>query len=65
MKKRFRFTVTNLRALSANPAGAKATELEFCDTEVVRLKCLSGKTWRTPTRGDSYCVIPPLAERLL
>lgn len=44
MKKRFRFTATNLRAWPANPAGAKAVELEFSDTEVVGLKCLSGKT---------------------
>lgn len=44
MQKQFRFTTTNLRALPANPAGAKATELEFSDTDVVGLKCLSGKT---------------------
>lgn len=44
MQKRFRFTATNLRALPVNPASAKATELEFSDTEVVGLKCLSGKT---------------------
>lgn len=44
MEKRFRFTATNLRVLPANSVGAKATELEFSDTEVVGLKCLSGKT---------------------
>lgn len=44
MEKRFRFTATNLRALPANPAGSRSTELEFSDTEVVGLKCLSGKT---------------------
>lgn len=40
MQKRFRFHVTNLRALPAT----RSTELEFSDTEVVGLKWLSGKT---------------------
>ena len=44
METRFRFTATNLRALPANPAGSRSTELEFSDTEVVGLKCLSGRT---------------------
>ena len=44
MQKQFRFTTTNLRALPANPVGANASELEFSDTDVVGLKCLSGKT---------------------
>lgn len=44
MQKRFRFTTTLLKSLPANPAESAATELEFSDTEVIGLKCLSGKT---------------------
>ena len=44
MKKKFRFTTTLLKALPVNPPDARATELEFSDTEVIGLKCLSGKS---------------------
>ena len=44
MKTRFRFTNERIRALPANPPGAKSTDLECSDTEVVGLKCLSGRT---------------------
>ncbi|MEZ9576484.1 MULTISPECIES: tyrosine-type recombinase/integrase [unclassified Vibrio] len=44
MNKRFKFTTTNLKALPRNPPDSPSTELEFSDTEVVGLKCLSGKT---------------------
>ena len=44
MKKKFKFTTTNLKALPRNPSDSPSTELEFSDTEVIGLKCLSGKT---------------------
>lgn len=44
METRFRFTNERIRALSANPPEAKSTDLECSDTEVVGLKCLSGRT---------------------
>jgi integrase len=44
MNKRFKFTPTTLKALPANSSDSSSTELEFSDTEVVGLKCLSGKT---------------------
>ncbi len=33
MKKKFKFTTSLLKSLPANPPDAKATELEFSDTE--------------------------------
>jgi len=42
--KRFKFTNALLKALPANDAKSASTELEFSDTEVIGLKCLSGKT---------------------
>ncbi|KJF90682.1 site-specific integrase [Photobacterium leiognathi] len=44
MKKKFKFTTTNLKSLPRNPSDSPSTELEFSDTEVIGLKCLSGKT---------------------
>ncbi len=44
MHKKFKFTTTTLKALPRNPPDARSTELEFSDTEVTGLKCLSGKT---------------------
>lgn len=44
MKTRFKFTTTLLSSLPRNPSQSSSTELEFSDTEVVGLKCLSGKT---------------------
>ncbi|MFT6906009.1 MAG: integrase [Oleiphilaceae bacterium] len=44
MKNKFKFTNAGIKALPANPSDAKSTELEFSDTEVIGLKCLSGKT---------------------
>jgi hypothetical protein len=44
MNKRFKFTLSALRALPVNPSDSSSTELEFSDTEVVGLKCSSGKT---------------------
>ena len=44
METRFRFTNERIRALPANPPEAKSTDLECSDTEVVGLKCLSGRT---------------------
>ncbi len=43
MNKRFRFTNERIRALPANPADSKSTDLEVSDTDVIGLKCLSGK----------------------
>ena len=43
MKKQFKFTNANIRALPANPPEAKSSDLEVSDTEIVGLKCLSGK----------------------
>ena len=43
MQKKFRFTNANIKALPTNPTTAKATELEVSDSEVIGLKCLSGK----------------------
>tara|TARA_R110000851_G_scaffold44749_5_gene109929 strand:+ start:2927 stop:3301 length:375 start_codon:yes stop_codon:yes gene_type:complete len=42
--KRFKFTNTNLKALTSNPANSSSTDLEVSDTEIIGLKCLSGKT---------------------
>ena len=44
MNKKFKFTNTSIKALPANPSDSKSTELEFSDTEVIGLKCLSGKS---------------------
>ena len=44
MNKKFKFTNSAIKALPANSSDAKSTELEFSDTEVIGLKCLSGKT---------------------
>lgn len=44
MLKKFKFTTTNLKALPKNPIDSRSTELEFSDTDVIGLKCLSGKT---------------------
>lgn len=43
MKKKFKFTNSSIKALPANPKEAKGTDLEVSDTEIVGLKCLSGK----------------------
>ena len=42
--KTFKFTNANLKFLSANPTNSSSTELELSDTEIIGLKCLSGKT---------------------
>lgn len=42
MQKSFRFTNTAIKALPAN-TNPRSTELEFSDTEVIGLKCLSGR----------------------
>jgi integrase len=42
--KKFKFTNTNLKSLPANPSNSSSTELEVSDTEIIGLKCLSGKT---------------------
>ncbi len=39
--KKFKFTNANLKSL---PANSSSTELEVSDTEIIGLKCLSGKT---------------------
>lgn len=44
MYTKFKFTDARIRALPINPATAKSTELEFSDTEIKGLKCLSGKS---------------------
>lgn len=44
MNTKFKFTDARIRALPSNPATAKSTELEFSDTEITGLKCLSGKS---------------------
>ncbi|MFT5675230.1 MAG: integrase [Paraglaciecola sp.] len=44
MKKQFKFTTSLLKSLPQNDINASSTELEFSDTEVIGLKCLSGKT---------------------
>lgn len=44
MEKKFKFTNERIKALPANPKDAKGTDLEFSDTEVIGLKCLSGRT---------------------
>jgi len=43
MDKQFKFTDARIRALPANPASSRSTELEVSDTELTGLKCLSGK----------------------
>ncbi|MFT5718466.1 MAG: integrase, partial [Oleiphilaceae bacterium] len=42
--KKFKFTNANLKSLPSNPANSSSTELEVSDTEIIGLKCLSGKT---------------------
>ncbi len=44
MEKKFKFTNERIKALPANPPDAKGTDLEVSDTEVIGLKCLSGKS---------------------
>lgn len=44
MDKKFRFTNDRIKALPANPADSRSTELEFSDIEVTGLKCLSGRS---------------------
>ncbi|WP_339890891.1 Arm DNA-binding domain-containing protein [Neptuniibacter pectenicola] len=43
MNTKFKFTDARIRALPTNPSTAKSTELEFSDTEITGLKCLSSK----------------------
>jgi integrase len=43
-KKKFKFTNANIKALPANPVDSKSTECEYADTEIIGLKCLSGKS---------------------
>ena len=43
MQKSFRFTNSSIKALPAN-TDTRSTELEVSDTEVIGLKCLSGRT---------------------
>lgn len=43
MQKSFRFTNASIKALPAN-TDTRSTELEVSDTEVIGLKCLSGRT---------------------
>ena len=43
MQKKFKFTNASIKALPANPKDAKGTDLEVSDTELIGLKCLSGK----------------------
>ncbi|SGY91324.1 site-specific integrase [Moritella viscosa] len=42
--KKFKFTNANLKSLPSNPTNSSSTELEVSDTEIIGLKCLSGKT---------------------
>ncbi len=44
MEKKFKFTNERIKALPANPPNAKGTDLEVSDTEVIGLKCFSGKS---------------------
>lgn len=44
METRFRFTNERIHALPANPPESRSTDLEFSDTDVVGLKCLSGRS---------------------
>ena len=44
MQKKFKFSTSLLKSLPSNPSNAKATELEFSDTEITGFKCLSGKS---------------------
>lgn len=44
MSNKFKFTTATLNALTAQAVSAKSTEVEYSDTEVVGLKCLSGKS---------------------
>lgn len=44
MQKKFKFTTSILKSLPSNPTHAKATELEFSDTEITGFKILSGKS---------------------
>jgi len=44
MQKKFKFSTSLLKSLPSNPPNAKATELEFSDTEITGFKCLSGKS---------------------
>lgn len=48
MERKVKFTNERIKALPANPPDAKGTDLEFSDTEVTGLKCLSGSTGNKP-----------------
>ncbi|ALO36146.1 hypothetical protein CMT41_16465 [Colwellia sp. MT41] len=44
MLKRFKFTDKVIKALPNNPSNSASTDVEYCDTQVIGLKCLVGKT---------------------
>ena len=44
METRFRFTNERIRTLPANPSDSRSTDLECSDTDIIGLKCLSGRT---------------------
>ncbi|MGB0468851.1 MAG: Arm DNA-binding domain-containing protein [Pontibacterium sp.] len=44
MNTKFKFTDARIRALLSKPATVKSTELEYSDTELTGLKCLSEKS---------------------
>ena len=68
--KKFKFTNANIKSLPANPANSSSTELEVSDTEIIGLKCLSGKTGNkdfgtmVDSLDDQKDVINWWAERL-
>jgi len=69
MQKSFRFTNSSIKALPAN-TDTRSTELEVSDTEVIGLKCLSGRTgnkcfplrytFHGTKKSNSICKLPEI-----
>ena len=57
MQKSFRFTNSSIKALPAN-TDTRSTELEVSDTEVIGLKCLSGRTGNKRFPCATHSTVP-------
>lgn len=57
MQKSFRFTNSSIKALPAN-TDTRSTELEVSDTEVIGLKCLSGRTGNKRSSCATHSTVP-------
>jgi hypothetical protein len=56
--KKFKFTVSKLLTLPSNDKNSKSIDLEFSDTEVIGLKCLSGlNAYRVKMVENDFCFV--------